>query len=217
MNFRRSPWFRFCCAVCLLASTWCFLESAEKPEQVIACQPLSSMPEKIERWSGNDVALSAEVLEVLGDGQFLTRVYSAPQEPRIDLYIAYYSSQRTGATIHSPLNCLPGAGWTPLAFSRIVIPSPGRPSMTVNGYIIGKGSDRQFVLYWYQAHGRTVASEYAAKFYLVSDSIRLNRSDGALVRIITPIQNGESPRLAERRAVDFAVQLDPLLDRYIPR
>jgi EpsI family protein len=175
------------------------------------------MPERIGRWTGKDVALSAEVLKVLGDGQFLTRVYRAPQEPKIDLYIAYYRSQRTGATIHSPLNCLPGAGWTPLAFSRIVIPGAGGPSMTVNRYIIGKGSDRQFVLYWYQAHGRIVASEYTAKFYLVSDSIRLNRSDGALVRVITPIQNGESPRLAELRAVDFAVQLDPLLDRYIPR
>jgi EpsI family protein len=73
------------------------------------------------------------------------------------------------------------------------------------------------VFYWYQAHGRVVTGEYSAKFYLVADSIRMNRSDGALVRVITPIANGEGQEIAERRAVTFTQHLVPLLDVYIPR
>jgi EpsI family protein len=83
--------------------------------------------------------------------------------------------------------------------------------------VIAKGADRQLVLYWYQAHGRVVASEYWAKLYLVEDAIRLNRTDGALVRVITPVNNSESLESGERRAVEFAAQLLPILDEYIPR
>jgi EpsI family protein len=89
--------------------------------------------------------------------------------------------------------------------------------MSVNRYVVAKGAERQLVLYWYQSHGRIVASEYFAKFYLVADSIRLNRSDGALVRIMTAVQKGETGNDAQARAVDFIRQLYPLLDSYIPR
>jgi EpsI family protein len=87
----------------------------------------------------------------------------------------------------------------------------------VNRYVIAKGLDQQIVLYWYQSHGRVVASEYWAKLYLVEDAIRLNRTDGALVRVITPVSSSESLESGERRAVAFATQLLPILDAYIPR
>ena len=94
----------------------------------------------------------------------------------------------------------------------------GGPSpLTVNRYVIAKGLDRQLVLYWYQSHGRVVASEYAAKFYLVADSIRMNRSDGALVRVVTSINPGETEIAAENHAVAFTESSLPVLDSYIPR
>ena len=108
-----------------------------------------------------------------------------PANRYIDLFLAYFPSQRTGNTMHSPQNCLPGAGWSMSGHRHIQIAGPSGP-LIVNLYIISKGTDRQVVLYWYQAHGRVVASEYWAKVYLVTDAISMNRTDGSLVRVITP-------------------------------
>jgi EpsI family protein len=94
---------------------------------------------------------------------------------------------------------------------------PGTGNIRVNHYVLAKGLDRLLALYWYQAHGRVVASEYWAKFYLVADAIRMNRSDGALVRVMTPIAQNESLTSAEKRGVAFVQDVLPLLDRYIPR
>jgi EpsI family protein len=87
----------------------------------------------------------------------------------------------------------------------------------VNRYVIAKGDERQVVLYWYWAHDRALASEYWAKFYLVADSIRLNRSDGSLVRVITPLPRGETVEAAQQRLLSFTRNVVPQLDRYIPR
>jgi EpsI family protein len=133
----------------------------------------------------------------------------------VDFFLAYFPTQRTGSTIHSPQNCLPGSGWIPADLKRIAL--PGSEKALVNRYIIAKGLDRQLVLYWYQSNGRIVASEYWAKFFLVADSVRRNRSDGALVRIVTPVARDESVETAERRALDFARQALPQLDRFVPR
>ena len=157
-----------------------------------------------------------DVREVLGNGDFLERLYKRnTYEPPVDLFVAYFPSQRTGSTIHSPQNCLPGSGWTPLEKNRIQLAGPGTP-VHVNRYVIVKGTDRELVLYWYQAHGRVVASEYWAKFYLVADAISLNRSDGALVRIITPLASNEDVGSAQKRAVQFEEQLIPRLGAYLP-
>ena len=83
--------------------------------------------------------------------------------------------------------------------------------------MIAKGDERELVLYWYWAHNRALASEYWAKFYLVTDSIRLNRSDGSLVRLITPLLPGEAAGAAQQRLLSFAGEVVPRLDRYIPR
>jgi EpsI family protein len=120
--------------------------------------------------------------------------------------------------MHSPLNCLPGAGWTPVRSDRIALaPSGGaapQDSVRINRYVIEKGLDRQVVLYWYQSHGRVIASEYWGKIYLVLDALRLNRTDGALVRIMAPVLTSEAE--AERDALEFARTLAPLLGRYLP-
>lgn len=156
-------------------------------------------------------------LEVLGPGEFLSRIYnSSATEPYIDLFLAYFPSQKTGDTIHSPKNCLPGAGWTPIESGRMQLERPDGSAIDANRYLLEKGDSRLLVLYWYQSHGRAVASEYWAKYYLVADAIRMNRTDGALVRVITPVISGESVAAAERRAVGFNNNLVPFLDRYIP-
>lgn len=217
MNSARGSWARVLCVAALIIATSVFLNLRSRGETLPSPPPLASFPLQIAGWAGQDVPLTSDVLDVLGKGDFLTRTYRSPAEPPMDLYIAYFPSQRTGSTIHSPQNCLPGAGWVPLASSTMYLPRADGTAMPVNRYIVAKGAERLVVFYWYQAHGRVVTGEYSAKFYLVADSIRMNRSDGALVRVITPIANGEGQEIAERRAITFTQHLVPLLDVYIPR
>jgi len=176
----------------------------------------SSFPTRIDGWGGIDIALLREEVAVLGMGDFLVRDYTRGTETPINLFMAYYPSQKSGDTIHSPRNCLPSAGWTPLLTGQIQIPGLDGTSMTVNRYVVGQGSDRMLVLYWYQAHGQVTPSEYWAKIFLVTDSIRLNRTDGALVRILTAYNAAEDTRKAEERAVEFTEHILPLLDSHIP-
>ena len=133
------------------------------------------------------------------------------------LFIAYFPSQRQGDTIHSPKNCLPGSGWTPIDAARMPISVTGSGPILVNRYVIAKGLDKDMVLYWYQAHGRVTPSEYWAKIFLVADAVRENRSDGAMIRVITSILDGENEASAEDRVLKFSSQLVPILSAYIPQ
>jgi EpsI family protein len=164
-----------------------------------------------------DVAIDQEQLDVLGKGDFLSRIYSGGDRGEsVGLFIAYFASQRTGATMHSPRNCLPGSGWSFESSQYVTIKDlTGKPHQ-VGEYIIANGNNRQFVIYWYQAHGRSVANEYQAKVYLVSDAIRMNRTDGALVRVITPVYGAGGVEAAKERAEGFVAELVPQLPRFIP-
>lgn len=209
---------RFFSVAALMLVAGVLLQARGRLERIPEREPLADLPRQVGKWEGYDRPILPEVRQVLGDGDFLARLYSRSQdEPFIELFVAYFPTQRTGSTIHSPQNCLPGAGWTPLEAGRIQISAPGQPPITVNRYLMGRGLNRMVILYWYQAHSRVVASEYWAKYYLVADSIRLNRSDGALVRVLTPLAPGEDPGIGERRLVEFAATLRPVLDAYIPR
>jgi EpsI family protein len=214
MNYR-SLWVRFSVVAALFVGTACVL-FARPAEHVPASQPLSAFPQQIGNWRGKDVEIPASALEILGPGDFLDRLYTTSNGLPADLFIAYFASQSTGDTIHSPKNCLPGAGWTPVQSGSMPLVLASGKQIQVNRYIIAKGTDRQLVVYWYQAHGRAVASEYGAKFYLVADAIRMNRTDGALIRVITPILPTEDVQKAEMRVVDFVGQAVPNLRGYIP-
>ena len=207
---------RFAVVVVLLAGTAVFLRARDRGEILPAHLAVQEFPKEIGAWVGEDVPLQPEVKQILGDGDFLVRFYRAPGLPNIDFFLAYFPTQRTGSTIHSPQNCLPGSGWVPADLKRIELIN-GKKGSLVNRYIIAKGLDRQLVLYWYQSNGRIVASEYWAKFFLVADSVRRNRSDGALVRVVTPVARDESVESAEQRALDFARLALPQLDRFVPR
>jgi EpsI family protein len=211
---------RFILASLLVAAAAIFLQARTRNEVFPSRLPLKQFPAQVGDWLGtNDVALDKDVLDILGPGDFLLRVYKNQDNPPrfLDLFIAYLPSQRTGDTLHSPKNCLPGAGWAPVDQSRITLSVPGHDPFPANRYIIAKGDSREVVLYWYWAHDRGVASEYEAKFYLVADSIRMSRSDGSLIRLITPIYPGESADNAQQRLLPFAQSLVPMLKNYIPR
>lgn len=208
---------RFWAVVLLLLAAAVFLHRRSGAEVLPPRTPLAEFPAELGEWRSRTVTIEPEILEVLGHGEFLQRLYYRDKDEVFDLFLAYFPTQRTGSTIHSPKNCLPGAGWAPEESNRIQLTWPDGRSFPVNEYVISRGLDRQVALYWYQAHGRAVASEYWAKFYLVADAIRMNRSDGALVRVLTPVRPGESLDQAKSRARQFAGLLLPFLNQYIPQ
>jgi EpsI family protein len=210
---------RFAIAAALLLATALLLHARNHNEVFPWRQPLASFPSQLGSWRGSDIPISTEVLNILGPGEFVLRDYrdESDRNPEVNLFIAYFPSQRAGDTIHSPKHCLPGNGWSPVESGRIQVSLPGRMPFTANRYVIASGDERQLVIYWYWAHDRAVASEYWAKFYLVTDSIRLHRSDGSLFRVITPLQRGESDAAAEQRLLAFAGNVIPLTGQYVPK
>ena len=208
---------RFWTTCLLLTGTALLIHLRGGTEVRAASEPLSRFPNEVGAWKGSDQQIDAETLEVLGAGDFLSRIYRHDDiaEP-ISLFVAYFPTQRTGTTIHSPKNCLPGNGWRFESSSTVKLRGADAMPHQLGEYLIANGEDRQFVIYWYQAHGRSVANEYMAKIYLVSDAIRMNRTDGALVRVITPVQSNGEVSVAKIRAEEFVRQLFPALPRFIP-
>ncbi len=215
---------KFWIIVVLLTSTIFVLKSRGDVDQVPYSEPLSLMPTNFGPWVSQDVPLTDDTLEVLGKGDFLNRIYTfepkagsdTPRQPPISLFIGYFASQRTGQTMHSPQNCLPGAGWTFDSQKYTTIQDINGKSYKVGEYVISNGDVKQFVIYWYQAHGRSIPNEYVAKGYMVADAIRMNRTDGALVRVITQILPSEPLETAEARALQFTKQMAPNLPRFVP-
>jgi EpsI family protein len=206
--------------VCMVATS-VYLGYAAKAEPTPIRQPLSQLPLVVGEWKGRlEADFSKEILDVLRVDDYTTRTYASPRRGHVGFYVGYHATQRQGSSIHSPLNCLPGSGWIPVALSRIPLQVPYAPggsprTVEVNRVVIERGVDRQLVLYWYESHGRVVASEYWGKIYSVVDAIRLNRTDAAMVRVIAPIEAGRVEQ-AERAAADFVREVFPLLRDYLP-
>jgi EpsI family protein len=202
---------------------------ASKGEPTPPRESFATFPMDLAEWRGESAdRFDQKVLAVLGVDEYISRIYTAPNRMPVGLYVGYYQSQREGDTMHSPLNCLPGAGWQPVKQARAVIrvatslaPRTGAPvgerDIEVNSFVIQRGLDKQVVIYWYQSHGRVIPSEYWGKVYTVVDAIRLNRTDAAMVRITCPVGSapGDEAR-AEEAATTFSRALFPMLGRYLP-
>lgn len=178
--------------------------------------PLEQFPASVGQWKlQSQPRMTDDILGVLKADDYLLRIYQNPQGVQAQFFIAYYRSQRAGETMHSPKNCLPGSGWEPVQSDMIAFPAA--PSGTViNRYVVEKEGDRDLVLYWYQAHGRIIASEYWGKFYLVWDAMRMGRRDGAIVRVLVPMAPGESVAAATDQALSLADPALPLLSNFLP-
>ena len=225
----KSP--RFWAIMVLILMAGAVLVRRGDKDRVPPSTPLSQLPYSIGRWTGTDVTIPTDALTLLGHGEFVNRIYtvnqasagsprlqdSAPVSPdAVGLLIAYFPTQRTGQAIHSPQNCLPGAGWTFVSTGTTTILVPGQSPARVGEYLIANANSRAEVLYWYQTHGNIIANDYRAKLSMLASSIRYNRTDAALVRIVVPIVKGESQQAARQRALAFAAATVPLLPTYIP-
>ncbi len=194
-----------------LVNAWSYLGEAH-----VERKELKDFPQSIGAWqkTGNDQILDDETLKVLRASDYLLRDFRKSDGNVANLYVGYYATQRTGATFHSPLNCLPGSGWTLSEPGKATIALPDGSSFVANKYIIQNGDYKSLMIYWYQGRGRNVASEYWGKVYTVFDSVRLRRSNGAMVRVTVPI--GASEAMAEQTAIEFASIASSVLPEFVP-
>ncbi len=186
-------------------------------EASVVRHELKEFPVELGAWRqrGTDVRFDAPTESILRASDYLSRDYAMPDGRTGNFYVGYYATQRNGASYHSPLNCLPGAGLELKDPAIIhIAPLGGGPTVEANRYIIQTGETRQLMIYWYQGRGRAVASEYWGKIYTVLDSVRRRRSDGALVRVIVPVGRSEQDAIAV--ASDLASQAAARLPEFVP-
>ena len=177
---------------------------------------LKDFPSEIGSWQqkGADQKFDEATMNVLRASDYLMRDYQGLGGVRGNFYVGYYTSQRDGATYHSPLNCLPGSGWVMSTPGKITVTPEGQAPFEANRFIIENGGNKQLLVYWYQGRGRKTASEYWGKIYTVIDSIKMRRSDGAMVRVMVPV--GASEPAALEAATNLAGTVAKALPEFIP-
>lgn len=192
--------------------------AVSRKETVPLARPLDQFPVVLGDWTmEQESTVEKDVMDVLRADDVLSRTYTdRVNQQGANLFIAYFKSQRAGQAPHSPKNCLPGSGWMPSESGMLAIPIAGRSEpIEVNRYVVAKGEDRSVVLYWYQSRNHTIASEYRAKFYLVADAIRYNRTDTALVRVVVPVNRNETAAATDT-AAEFVQAFFTTLRQYLP-
>jgi EpsI family protein len=178
-------------------------------------KPLKAFPEQVGTWQKTgDQILDEPTLKVLRASDYLLRDFRRSDGEVANFYVGYYATQRDGASYHSPLNCLPGSGWVLSEPDKITLAEPDGSDFVANKYVIQNGNYRSLMIYWYQGRGRAVASEYWGKIYTVIDSVRLRRSDGAMVRVTVPITGSEEK--AVQAASELAVLATSALPEFVP-
>jgi EpsI family protein len=192
--------------------------SASHGDSMPLPSPLKNFPTVLGPWHMiAQVDVDPETAAILRADDTLSREYMGP-EGHGNLFIAYFETQQQGQSPHSPKNCLPGSGYQVVsdASGRIDVPVAGG-SINVNRYVVSRGEDESVVMYWYQSQGRVIADEFAAKFYLITDSIRHHRSDTSLVRIVVPVSEHMPRDKASEAAVQFVQAAYPVVSSWLPR
>jgi EpsI family protein len=216
-------WRRFVPA-CLFA-VGCLLTSGARPQRPAAlAQPLTSLPDVVAGVRGQTRQISASEQSVAGMSNYVFRTFARDSATTFSVYVGYYESQTTGKTIHSPRNCLPGAGWQTLRSEPQSLDNRGR-AVAVNRFLLANGSAQALVYYWYQGRGRIASNEYRVKWDLLRDAALHGRSEEALVRIIVPVvvergsragEWGPAQMRADSLAHVVARELAPEVDRVLP-
>jgi EpsI family protein len=191
--------------------------TASRGEKVPAGPSLDLFPAQVGNWRMlRDFPIEQEIRDQLRADDLMNRMYAQETPPGVNLFVAYFKTQRTGQSPHSPKNCLPGSGWEPEATGFLDVPVAGQSEpIRINRYVVSHGDEKSVVLYWYQSQRRVIASEFSAKFWLVMDSIRYHRSDTALVRVSAPVLKNDEAG-ATTAGVSFVESVFPVLRSYLP-
>ncbi|MHA1600393.1 MAG: VPLPA-CTERM-specific exosortase XrtD [Alphaproteobacteria bacterium] len=191
----------------------------ERAEAALERQVFATLPMRIDDWHGRELALDREIVETLKVTDYIMADYRRDSDPMaVNFYVAYYNSQRKGESVHSPQACIPGDGWRIESFGEHRLDNviaAGQP-LTVNRAIIGKGDFQQLVYYWFPQRDRFLTNEYWVKWYIFWDALIRNRTDGALIRLVTPVLGPDGFDAADQRLSEFAASLLPKLSPHFP-
>jgi len=214
--FYRPP--QFLAAVVLLGATLALSQGIEFRENIPITKPLDQFPLGVGGWAGTRQSMEQKFIDTLDLSDYVIIDYQNKQGHQVNFYAAYYESQRKGESIHSPATCLPGSGWLFRQAGDVTLPisGGGGDSMRVNRAFMEKGAYKQLSYYWFAQRGRVLTNAYQLKFYVFWDALTKQRTDGALVRIITPVYEFEDLEKAEARLQDFTRKIVPVLNEFIP-
>jgi EpsI family protein len=191
-------------------------DRAETPQQR---DKLINFPMQIADWRGRQSALEQQIIDALKFDDYIIADYRrAKPTDTVNFYVAYYASQSAGQSAHSPSSCIPGGGWEIQEFNQHPVAdalAPAKP-LVVNRVQIAKGNVKQLVYYWFEQRGRRLTSEYKVKWYLFWDGISRSRTDGALIRLVTPIFEGDTVSNADRRLSEFVRSVYPKIGVHVP-
>jgi exosortase D (VPLPA-CTERM-specific) len=212
------PWLAS--VVVLVLATVGSLIIAQRTETVAQRESLEAFPMQHGDWFGKSIPLEKQIIETLKFTDYANVNYAIPDDRMpVNFYAAYYASQRKGEAVHSPRSCIPGGGWRIESVKRQAVPDVTRAdgqALEVNRVIIAKGPVRQVVYYWFAQRGRNLTNEYLVKWYLFWDGMTRNRTDGALVRLVTPVRPNEDTSIADKRLISLLKTIYPKIGNYIP-
>jgi len=200
-----------------LAAAIGWIAAPERTAVTVARDPLVLFPRRMDEWAGTVYQLEPSIERVLGADDYFSAGYASPDEQApVDFFVAYYRKQTEGSGIHSPEVCIPTGGWEVSDWERIAVDLPSGARVDANRAVIRKGADSQLVYYWFEQRGRRMTNDYAVKLVTVMDSLVTGRTDGGLVRLITPIAPGEPEAAADARLKRFMEQAIARLPAFVP-
>ena len=209
------PWMRIAITSACLVTGLLLMNARSQGHATPLRRALDDFPTRIAAWQGQEATrLDVETVNILKVSDYLMRRYVDEAGRGIWVYLGFWESQRRGAQMHSPKNCLPGSGWEPLEASVMAIPLEDGHTIHVNRFLVQKGDQRELVLYWYRAQGDDVPGEVAAKAAMVKNAIIRNRTDGALLRVSAAVETGVAE--TSDRLVTFVQAMYPRLGDYLP-
>jgi exosortase D (VPLPA-CTERM-specific) len=205
------------CIAMLVATTVISFQIAGREEAPPSRQNFLEFPMQLAEWHGEPMAMERQYVDALRFDDYLLANYQGPGGP-INVYAAYYRSQKSGQATHSPKTCIPGGGWEIASLDEVVVPGGQAADIgfRANRVVIQKGDHKQVVLYWFKQRNRQVTSEYLVKAYLLWDALTMKRSDGALIRLVAVVEPGETEGAADHRIMQMAAVVQPLLPAYVP-
>ncbi len=211
-------WFQgvFVAGVVLLGATLGFSTGIDFREKTPMNRSFDLFPLKINEWTGMRKTMDQRIIDALDFSDYIIVDYQNKNGGNVELYVAYYESQTKGASIHSPATCLSGSGWEFNEAGSAVIKAADNDSMEVNRAFIQKGTYEQLCYYWFPGRGRVLANAYELKLFAFWDALTRQRTDGALVRLITPVYEIEDLEDAEKRLQEFVKDIVPVLEEFIP-
>jgi exosortase D (VPLPA-CTERM-specific) len=214
-TFSRVPLLSCVLLLCAIGLVTLFVSTRHEilPERTL----FASFPTSLGEWRGRTSSLDAETVNGLGMTDYILSDYARKDGRQVNFYVAYYATQRNGISPHSPSVCLPGNGWQIADFERTNYSNDDSSvSLPLNRVVMSRGSDKQLVYYWFDERGMKIANEYWSKLFLLRDAMFMNRTDGALVRLTTPLYPGETEKDAEKRLQEFTQIAVQSLTGYLP-